>query len=83
MSSQTLGSNGQEGGRGLKTQLSLQWQRPAGPRPDPHSLVVSKVWHAEPDKQRICQSDRNTDRLTGALKSASERKHVDLKLTKL
>ena len=44
MSSQTLGSNGQEGGKQeAENPAELTVKRPAGPRPDPHSLVVSKV----------------------------------------
>lgn len=78
MSSQTLGSNGLEGGRRkkkkrreeeegnrrLKTQLSLQWRRPAGPGPDRALLWSLKCDTLNPtNRESVSRTETLTDRL--------------------
>lgn len=88
MSSQTLGSNGLEGGRGgsrrLKTQLSLQRKRPAGPRPN-HALKCDTQNHT--NRESVHLTETLTDGQTASdwnWKALGNRnKHVILKLPKL
>lgn len=69
MSSQTLGSNGQEGGRWggeqeAENPAELTVKRPAGPRPDPHSLMVSQSvthWTRQTGDLSVRQKHWQTD----------------------